>query len=259
MKSYKDIDMDACFDAQDLLNYYEYKRKLNNKVNTIDLDKSANGILGALKYNVMGANLPIACSKRVNKLLATQDLSFLEYVNDVLVNEVYPKNIDHYVLPVEREDRSIYYEDCKTKIDGSILYTEVLDEEYLYLNTCINVMKMNKESFDKYVETFSKGFTSGLYKVIYDLLEYTDDNCHYSEVFNFLDLNDNLQRYSLDQLTCLKAYAKAKVDLIELHVSLDIDNKEDYAKHLDTYYSIAEAYYEKLKENDPSKRKRSKK
>lgn len=257
MKSLKDINYDEYNDPQDELDLYEYNKKLNN-LNKIDLDKSAHDILLALKNNITGTNLLENSSKKVNVLLAEQDLSFLEYVNDVLVNELYPANINRYVFPVEKEDGSITYEDCKAKLDDSISYIKVLDEEYLYLNTCINVMRKNHGSFDKYVDLFSKGFISGLYQVVYELLEYADKNYAYEKLFNFIDLSDNLLRYSIEELECLKAYAKAKIDLLELHISLGM-NEDNYSKYLDAQDTIVTAYYDKLNEDRSTNRSRNKK
>ena len=257
MKSLKDINYDKYTNPQEELNLYEYKKKIRKEMTTIDLDRSANEILTSLKYNVMGANLPTNSSRSINTLLAKQDLSFLEFVNDKLVNEIYPEHKEHYVLPIEREDRSIVYEDCKVQNDEAILYTEVLDEEFLYLNTCINVMKKNHGSFDKYIDTFSKGFTSGLYKVVYDLLDYTDKNPDYSEVLSFIDISNNLLRYSLDELTCLMAYAQAKINLIELHIGLGF-NEDNYSKYLDAQDTIAEAYCTKKGENYSKRTRKNK-
>ena len=80
MKSLKDINYDKYTNPQEELNLYEYKKKIRKEMTTIDLDRSANEILMSLKYNVMGVNLPTNSSRKINALLARQDLSFLEFV-----------------------------------------------------------------------------------------------------------------------------------------------------------------------------------
>ena len=224
------------------LEIYENYKAYIDFIKDINLDKSAFKILLMLKFNVMGAFF--ATGKMVNEELARQDVSFLEYTSDYLVNEIYPKYIGHYVLPVEKDDGVIFYEECPIRLEQSILYTEVLDQEFLYLNTCINIMKMSNGNLTQYIDAFSKGYTSGLYKTVYELIQFAYDHSTYSDIINCYDVPKNLVKYSTKELTFLKAYSDAMLKLIKLP---NRNNKEDYEKHLDANDAISDAYQEKIK------------
>ncbi len=169
-------------------------------------------------------------SKNINVAVNHNDREFIELVIDYIKNELYPRFKERYVKvdnTTTEIGQNICYYDAKKTDEDSFPYTDVLDMEYIHLNTCTKIADRSDKPFEHYVNLFDYQRFNQLYEYVYiSVKEFICGISDISDVVNEDDILSSLQKLSLDDLLMLESFADAKMetpstsknrDLLEIH------------------------------------------
>ena len=152
---------------------------------------------------------------KINENLNQKDIDQLELVSDYIEYELYPMYKDNYVLPYIYNNVMHYY-NCSKDHDEAIAFTNILDIEYVILNTCINIMKNNDGFMRNYSSIFNYKDFNDLYNFVYEMYDILKSSRYglLSKTFNISNLYESLDKLSEEELFVFTCFVSAKQRLL---------------------------------------------
>lgn len=167
-------------------------------------------------------------SKNINIVVSQNDREFVELVRDFIGTDLYKMYKGTYVYPDFITATAVTYHKTHSENPEGFLYTDILDEEHIHLNTCLKLMDKSQKDFSEFINVFDYNQFRDYYNYVFTNINLIDESgSHVEGLFSENDLRSVLFRLSLDELLVLEAFADSK---LETPTFKDLD-PEEQAKH----------------------------